>query len=43
MIRTISSGKISIPYAGAAGILLYIKGKFTIGKLKSSLVVKFRS
>jgi hypothetical protein len=26
------------PYAGAAGMLLYINGKFKIGKLKSSLL-----
>jgi hypothetical protein len=27
-----------IPYAGAAGMLLHINGKFTIGKLKSSFL-----
>jgi hypothetical protein len=26
------------PYAGAAGMLLHINGKFTMGKLKSSLL-----
>jgi len=26
------------PYAAAAGILLHTNGKFTIGKLKSSLL-----
>jgi len=31
------------PYVGAAGMLLHINGKFTMGKLKSSLVVKFHS
>jgi hypothetical protein len=29
---------VSTPYEGAAGMLLYINGKFTIGKLKSSLL-----
>ena len=28
------------PYAGAAGMLLHINGKFTMGKLKSSLLSK---
>ena len=28
---------IYTPYAGAAGMLLHINGKFTVGKLKSSL------
>ena len=26
------------PYAGAAGMLLHMNGKFTVGKLKSSLL-----
>jgi hypothetical protein len=26
------------PYAGAAGMLLHMNGKFTMGKLKSSLL-----
>jgi len=29
---------MDILYAGAAGMFLYIKGKFTVGKLKSFLV-----
>jgi hypothetical protein len=29
---------IYTPYAGAAGLLLHINGKFTMGKLKSSLL-----
>jgi hypothetical protein len=29
-----------VPYAGAAGMLLHINGKFTMGKLKSSLLSK---
>ena len=29
---------IYTPYAGAAGMLLHINGKFTMGKLKSSLL-----
>jgi hypothetical protein len=29
---------IYIPYASAAGMLLHIDGKFTMGKLKSSLL-----
>ena len=29
---------IYIPYAGAAGMLLHINGKFTMGKLKSFLL-----
>ena len=28
------------PYTGAAGILLHINGKFTVGKLKSSICRK---
>jgi hypothetical protein len=28
------------PYAGAAGMLLHINGKFTMGKLKSYLLSK---
>jgi hypothetical protein len=32
------STKIYTPYAGAAGMLLHINGKFTMGKLKSSLL-----
>jgi hypothetical protein len=28
---------VDIPYAGAAGMLLHITEKFTMGKLKSSL------
>ena len=28
----------STPYAGSTGMLLHINGKFTIGKLKSSLL-----
>ena len=38
----IGSTEKHTPYAGAAGMLLHINGKFTMGKLKSSLVVKFR-
>ena len=30
--------EIYTPYAGAAGMLLHMNGKFTIGKLKSSLL-----
>ena len=30
--------EIYTPYAGAAGMLLHINGKFTMGKLKSSLL-----
>jgi len=30
-----------IPYAGAVGILLHKNGKFTMGKLKSSLLKQF--
>jgi hypothetical protein len=30
--------EIYTPYAGATGMLLYINGKFTMGKLKSSLL-----
>ena len=30
--------EINTPYAGAAGMLLHISGKFTMGKLKSSLL-----
>jgi hypothetical protein len=29
---------ICISYAGGAGIMLHIKGKFTMGELKSSLL-----
>jgi hypothetical protein len=44
MIGTTSSGisdqlrhiLLYTPYAGAAGILLHINGKFAMGKLKSS-------
>ena len=39
----IVSTKRYTPYAGAAGMLLHINGKFTMGRLKSSFVVKFRS
>jgi hypothetical protein len=45
LIGTTSSGmeygiirEIYTPYAGASGILLHINGKFTMGKLKSSLL-----
>ena len=31
---------VSTHYAGAAGMLLHINGKFTMGKLKSSLYLK---
>ena len=34
----IVSTKRYTPYAGAAGILLHINGKFTMGKSKSSLL-----
>jgi hypothetical protein len=27
-----------VPYADAAGMLLHVNGKFTLGKLKSSLL-----
>jgi hypothetical protein len=30
--------EIYTPYSGAAGVLLHINGKFTMGKLKSSLL-----
>jgi hypothetical protein len=30
--------EIYTPYAGAAGIFLHINGKFTMGKLQSSLL-----
>jgi hypothetical protein len=30
--------EINTPYAGAAGMFLHINGKFTMGKLKSSLL-----
>jgi hypothetical protein len=30
--------EIFTPYAGAAGMLLHINGKFTMGKLKSSIL-----
>jgi hypothetical protein len=30
---------IYTPYAGAAGMLLHMNGKFTMGKLKSSLTI----
>jgi hypothetical protein len=30
--------EIYTPYAGAAGMLLHMNGKFTMGKLKSSLL-----
>jgi hypothetical protein len=33
-----SESIIYTPYAGAAGMLLHINGKFTMGKLKSSLL-----
>jgi hypothetical protein len=40
----IISTEIYTPYAGAAGMLLYINGKFTIGEIEIiSFVVKFRS
>jgi hypothetical protein len=32
-----NTSEIYTPYAGAAGMFLHIDGKFTIGKLKSSL------
>ena len=35
--NTVSS-EMHTPYAGAAGILLHINGKFTMGKFKSSLL-----
>jgi hypothetical protein len=45
LIGTTSSGmeyriirEIYAPYAGASGMLLHINGKFTMGKLKSSLL-----
>lgn len=31
------------PYAGAVGMLLHVKVKFSMGKLKISVVVHFRS
>jgi hypothetical protein len=31
--------EICTPYAGAAGMLLHMNGKFTMGKLKSSLLL----
>jgi hypothetical protein len=31
--------EIYTPYAGAAGMLLHINGMFTMGKLKSSLLI----
>ena len=34
----VSSERYILHYAGAAGILLHINGKFTMGKLKSSLL-----
>ena len=34
-----STDKIYTPYAGAAGMLLQINGKFTMGNLKSSLLL----
>ena len=34
----IASSEIYTPYAGAAGMLLHINGKFTMGQLKSSLL-----
>jgi hypothetical protein len=34
----IVSTEIYTAYAGAAGMLLHINGKFTMGKLKSSLL-----
>jgi hypothetical protein len=34
----VSAGRYILHYAGAAGILLHINGKFTMGKLKSSLL-----
>ena len=33
-----SETEIYTPYAGAAGMLLHINGKFTMGKLKSSVL-----
>ena len=36
--RNISYPEIYTPYTGAAGMLLHINGKFTMGKLKSSLL-----
>jgi hypothetical protein len=40
MIETSSSARYTryIPYAGVAGMLLHITGKFKMGKLKSSLL-----
>jgi hypothetical protein len=35
----IVSTKRYTPYAGAAGMLLHINGKFTMGKSKSSLLL----
>jgi hypothetical protein len=37
MIETASSG-ICTPYEGDAGMLIHINGKFTMGKLESSLL-----
>jgi hypothetical protein len=33
-----SAGEMYAPFACAAGMLLHINGKFTMGKLKSSLL-----
>ena len=44
MNHKLCNREIYTPYAGVAGMLLHINGKFTMGKLKSSLLflVKLR-
>ena len=36
--NVVSSERLYTPYAGAAGMLLHINGKLTMGKMKSSLL-----